>query len=402
MESVDSEFWHFFFLYTMITAFYLGAILFKARRSRDGEYWTFALWALGGPLCFLAISGYCGLLLLTCCLSLTYVVIGRQMDMLMMHGKAVLITGCDTGFGHALTRRLSDMGVTVFAGVRDENSLGAMELKRRGSDGRPGRLQVLQLDVTDAGQIQRAHRIVCTQVGEAGLWGIVNNAGVLDYVADGEILPVRMYRDCLAVNFLAAVEVTQVFLPLLRHTRGRIVNVCSMAGDVPIPGFAAYGASKAAMKIFSGVMRQELARWGVKVSTIQPAAFRTNIFGTHDDWSRHKQEIFKCLSQDVWEDYGEAYFTSIQSRFSKMADVSSEDLRPVLDDMCHALMSVTPRPIYKPGLSAWLIPFLHCLCPTWLYDIIITTLFQFHSSLPAGLQAKRLSGFKDVITKDGG
>ncbi|XP_019895841.1 estradiol 17-beta-dehydrogenase 2 isoform X2 [Esox lucius] len=336
-----------------------------------------------------SVNCYCGLLLLICSLALCYVVLGMQTDMLTMHGKAVLITGCDTGFGHALSRRLSDMGVTVFAGVRDENSLGAMELSRRGSDGGPGRLQVLQLDVTDAGQIQRAHHIICTQVGEAGLWGIVNNAGVLDCVADGEILPVRMYRDCLAVNFIGAVEVSQVFLPLIRHARGRIVNVCSMAGDVPLPGFAAYGASKAALKIFSGVMRLELARWGVKVSTIQPAAFRTNIFGTSDDWSRKKQEIFKCLSRNVWEDYGEAYVSSLQSRYSEMADMSSEDLRPVLDDIRHALMSAAPRPTYTPGPSAWLIPFLHCLCPTWLYDIIITSLFHFNSSLPAGLQAER-------------
>lgn len=60
----------------------------------------------------------------------------------------------------------------------------------------------------------------------------MNNAGVLGYVADGEILPVRVYRNCLAVNFLAAVEVSQVFLPLLRHSRGRLVNVCSMAGNI--------------------------------------------------------------------------------------------------------------------------------------------------------------------------
>lgn len=73
-------------------------------------------------------------------------------------------TGCDTGFGHALARRISDLGVTVFAGVLDETSPGAVELKRLESEG----LQVLQLDVTDAAQIERAHHYICTQVGEAG------------------------------------------------------------------------------------------------------------------------------------------------------------------------------------------------------------------------------------------
>uniref|UniRef100_A0A8C7JUT7 Hydroxysteroid (17-beta) dehydrogenase 2 n=1 Tax=Oncorhynchus kisutch TaxID=8019 RepID=A0A8C7JUT7_ONCKI len=367
MESVDIDFWYFSSLYTIVTALYIGAIITKARGSHDREYWTFALLALGGPLCFLALPGYRSLLFLTCSLWLCYVVLGRRVDMLTMHGRAVLITGCDTGFGHALARRISDLGVTVFAGVLDETSPGAVELKRLGSEG----LQVLQLDVTDAALLDTPpiHTLF-----HSGLWGIVNNAGVLGYVADGEILPVRVYRNCLAVNFLAAVEVSQVFLPLLRHSKGRLVNVCSMAGDVPVPGFVAYGASKAALNTFSGVMRLELARWGVNVSTIQPAGFRTSI--------RYQEEIFTSLSQDVRKDYGEAYISSLQARFAKMAVMSSEDLRPVLDDMCHALMSVAPRPVYTPGQSAWLIPCLHRLCPTRFYDMIITSLFQFNSSLP--------------------
>ncbi|XP_070983116.1 17-beta-hydroxysteroid dehydrogenase type 2 isoform X3 [Oncorhynchus clarkii lewisi] len=328
MESVDIEFWYFSSLYTIVTALYIGAIITKARGSHDREYWTFALLALGGPLCFLALPGYRSLLFLTCSLWLCYVVLGRRVDMLTMHGRAVLITGCDTGFGHALARRISDLGVTVFAGVLDETSPGAVELKRLGSEG----LQVLQLDVTDAAQIERAHHYICTQVGDAG--------------------------------------------------------------DVPVPGFVAYGASKAALNTFSGVMRLELARWGVNVSTIQPAGFKTNIFGSSDDWSRYQEEIFTSLSQDVRKDYGEAYISSLQARFAKMAVMSSEDLRPVLDDMCHALMSVAPRPVYTPGQSAWLIPCLHRLCPTQFYDMIITSLFQFNSSLPAGLQAGASVGSK--------
>lgn len=119
-----------------------------------------------------------------------------------------------------------------------------------------------------------------------------------------------------------------------------------------------------------------------------------DIFGSSDDWSRYQEEIFTSLSQDVRKDYGEAYISSLQARFAKMAVMSSEDLRPVLDDMCHALMSVAPRPVYTPGQSAWLIPCLHRLCPTRFYDMIITSLFQFNSSLPAGLQAGASVGSK--------
>lgn len=64
----------------------------------------------------------------------------------------------------------------------------------------------------------------------AGLWGLVNNAGVLQCPMDAEIQPIATYRLCMDVNFLAAVKMCQVFLPLLRRSGGRIVNVSSMAG----------------------------------------------------------------------------------------------------------------------------------------------------------------------------
>lgn len=64
----------------------------------------------------------------------------------------------------------------------------------------------------------------------AGLWGLVNNAGILQCPMDAEIQPITTYRLCMDVNFLAAVKMCQVFLPLLRRSGGRIVNVSSMAG----------------------------------------------------------------------------------------------------------------------------------------------------------------------------
>lgn len=65
-----------------------------------------------------------------------------------------------------------------------------------------------------------------------GLWGVVNNAGVLGLPADGELLPMSMYRQCMEVNFFGAVEVSKTFLPLLRKSQGRLVNICSMAGEL--------------------------------------------------------------------------------------------------------------------------------------------------------------------------
>lgn len=64
-----------------------------------------------------------------------------------------------------------------------------------------------------------------------GLWGVVNNAGILGFPADGELLPMSTYRHCMEVNFFGAVEVSKTFLPLLRKSQGRLVNMSSMAGE---------------------------------------------------------------------------------------------------------------------------------------------------------------------------
>ncbi|XP_059856652.1 17-beta-hydroxysteroid dehydrogenase type 2 isoform X4 [Delphinus delphis] len=180
--------------------------------------------------------------------------------------------GGDSGIGHALSKYLDELGFTVFAGVLDEKGSGAEELRRTCSK----RLSVLQLDITDPQQIKDAHSKVKEKLQNRGLWAVVNNAGILGLPTDGELIPMTEYKRCMAVNFFGAVEVTKAFLPLLRKSKGRLVNISSMAGGVPMEKLAAYSSSKAALTMFSAVMRQELSKWGVKVSVIQPGGFRTN------------------------------------------------------------------------------------------------------------------------------
>ncbi|XP_059191700.1 estradiol 17-beta-dehydrogenase 2 [Centropristis striata] len=337
--------------------------------------------ALGAALCYLTAlpAAVCCSILIGCSFVLMICQTERRVEPLQ--SKAVVITGCDSGFGHALAKRLSEAGVKVFAGVLDVNGVGAQQLRERGSEN----LQVLQLDVTDSSQIETAHRIICSQVADTGLWGLVNNAGVLLCPIDAELQPMTAYKRCMDVNFLSAVRMCQVFLPLLRSSKGRIVNVSSMAGEVPMPMFAAYGASKAALSVFSNVMRLELSRWGVKVALIQPAGFRTNIFGTSEDAARYTDEILSDISPEAREDYGEAYISSLPASLSKMSRESPEDLSPVVDAMSHALLSVHPKPLYTPGQMAWFFPLLHRCCPTAMFSAIISRFPKHTNYKPAAL-----------------
>ncbi|XP_056138334.1 estradiol 17-beta-dehydrogenase 2 [Lampris incognitus] len=367
----------------MAIAVYIWAAIERVKECRAG-YWTIVLGALSGFLYYWGSLGHYGVLPLCCSLFGYYVLVGRGAGLLPVHGKAVLVTGCDTGFGHALAKLLSDMGVTVFAGVLDEDGAGAQGLRRHSSKD----LQVLQLDVTDHSQIEQAHRYVCSHVGEKGLWGLVNNAGILGYPADGELQPLATYRRCMDVNFMSTVEMCQVFLPLLRKSRGRIVNMLSMAGEVPMPMLCAYGASKAALGNFSRVMKMELDAWGVKVAIVQPSGFRTNIFNSDKEWSCHQEEILSNLPSDTREDYGEEYISSLRGCLLEMANQSLEDLRPVLKDICHALMSVAPKSLYTPGRGGWLLPFFYRICPNAISDVILKRLFKLVDAQPEGLRMK--------------
>ncbi|XP_025064422.1 estradiol 17-beta-dehydrogenase 2 isoform X3 [Alligator sinensis] len=204
-----------------------------------------------------------------------------------------------------------------------------------------------------------------------GLWGIINNAGVLGFAADGELLPMSAYRQCMDVNFFGAVEVSKMFLPLLRKSQGRLVNMSSMAGGVPMPRLAAYGASKAALSMFSGVMRQELSKWGIKVAVVHPSGFRTCIQGTPELWDKQEKHLMENLMPDVKTDYGEDYILALKNFLLHMPSSCGSDLSPLLDDVLDALLAKSPHGLYTPGKNAYLALCIFCYFPLWFYDFFI-------------------------------
>uniref|UniRef100_A0A8D0F039 Hydroxysteroid 17-beta dehydrogenase 2 n=1 Tax=Strix occidentalis caurina TaxID=311401 RepID=A0A8D0F039_STROC len=218
-----------------------------------------------------------------------------------------------------------------------------------------------------------------------GLWGVVNNAGILGIPADAELLPMSTYRQCMEVNFFGAVEVSKIFLPLLRKSQGRLVNVSSMAGGIPLPRYAAYGASKAALSMFSGVMRQELSKWGIKVAAIHPSGFRTGIQGTSDLWDKQIKELMENLPADTRQDYGEDYLLGLKSYFLHMPAYCDADLSPVLSAVLHALLAKRPEGLYTPGKGAYMSLCIFCYFPLWFYDFFISKMLSTES-LPRALR----------------
>ncbi|XP_056356897.1 17-beta-hydroxysteroid dehydrogenase type 2 [Oenanthe melanoleuca] len=301
-----------------------------------------------------------------------------------------MLSGSDTGIGHALAKYLDSLGFVVFAGVLDKDGPGAEELRRSCSH----RLCVLQLDVTSTTQVQEAFLTVSEKLQNAGLWGVVNNAGILGFPADGELLPMSTYRHCMEVNFFGAVQVSKTFLPLLRKSQGRLVNMSSMAGGIPLPRYAAYGASKAALSMFSGVMRQELSKWGIKVMAIHPSGFRTGIEGTAEQWDQQEKELLENLPADTRQAYGEEYLLGLRNYLLHLPSLCAPDLSPVLGSVLHALLARSPQGLYTPGRGAYIPLCIFCCFPLWFYDFFISRMLSA-ASVPRELRTSGEEG-KDL------
>jgi NAD(P)-dependent dehydrogenase (short-subunit alcohol dehydrogenase family) len=181
---------------------------------------------------------------------------------------AVVVTGASGGIGHATSRALREHGFRVFGTIlphEDGGTLAAIGVT------------AVPLELTSAESVRGARDTVLAALGEERLAGLVNNAGI----ADGgpiELLDLDAVRRVFEVNVLGLIAVTQAFIPHLRESRGRIVNVSSVSGVLSMPFLAPYCASKFATEAISDSLRRELHPFGVQVVVIRPAVTRTPIW----------------------------------------------------------------------------------------------------------------------------
>ena len=176
----------------------------------------------------------------------------------------VLISGCSSGIGRALADAFKADGYRVFAGARKEADLAALAAAG---------FNAVRLDVNDAADIASA----CAQVqSEAGrLDVLVNNAG---YGAMGPLLDggAAGMRRQFETNVFSLVELTRACFPLLRASRGLVINIGSVSSVLITPFAGAYCASKAAVHALSGSLRMELAPFGIEVMEVQPGAIESS------------------------------------------------------------------------------------------------------------------------------
>lgn len=184
-----------------------------------------------------------------------------------MTKRTALITGAGGGLGHALVERLVADGWKVFAADISEEML-------RSSMHDPDVVPIV-MDVTSQESIQSAYDAVASQADR--LDGLINFAGVMGVGSLTDIPEERLAR-ILDINVMGTYRVNKAFLPLVEAAKGRIVNLSSETGwQSAAPFNGPYAMSKHAIEAYSTALRRELALLDIKVVTIQPGAFRTNM-----------------------------------------------------------------------------------------------------------------------------
>ncbi len=185
------------------------------------------------------------------------------------------ITGSSRGLGRSVAEEALAAGRRVVATARRAATLD--DLAERHGD----RLLTVSLDVTDPANATEA---VGRAVGHFGrIDVVVNNAGYADLAPVEEVSP-EAFRAQVEAVFFGTVNVTKAALPVFRRQgSGYFIQVTSVGGRLTAPGLAAYQSAKFAVEGFSGVLRQEVAPLGIRVTLAEPGAMRTDWAGSSMD-----------------------------------------------------------------------------------------------------------------------
>ena len=248
--------------------------------------------------------------------------------------KAVLITGASTGIGRHAAEQLAGAGYFVYAGARKAGDIEELNKIEN--------IKAVRLDVTIQEEIDAAVKLI--QSEGRGLWGLVNNAGInfIDPLIEAEESDLEFLFD---VNVYGVFRVTKAFAPMIIESKGRIVNISSIAGVLSggLHGYGMYVMSKHAIEAYTDQLAFEMAHLGVKVSAIEPGNFSTEI---------GKSRCKRMLAQSEGKQYRyyaeimKTYLDSCKERAEKSVASSAPPPALVSNAIQHALFDEKPKEHY--------------------------------------------------------
>ncbi|MDE1164967.1 MAG: SDR family oxidoreductase [Pseudomonas sp.] len=266
-----------------------------------------------------------------------------------------LITGCSSGIGLALAQAFKQAGHEVWATARKPEDVS--RLQAQGFIGR-------QLDVND----ETALTQLASELPHLDI--LINNAG---YGAMGPLLDggVEGMRRQFETNVFSIVGVTRALFPLLRASRGLVVNIGSVSGVLVTPFAGAYCASKAAVHGLCDALRLELAPFGIRVMEVQPGAI-----DTHFASNAGREAELVISEQSAWWPLRE----SIRAR----ANASQNRPTPAATfagELVKAVLQPKPARLVRIGNGSTVLPLMERLLPKGLLDAVLKKKFGLSRSL---------------------
>ena len=258
-----------------------------------------------------------------------------------MKSKTALVTGASSGIGEATADRLAMPGYKVYG------------TSRRGAQAGQRSFEMLPLDVTSDESVETAVRDVMRLQGRIDL--LVNNAGFGVAPAGAEESSIEQARSIFDTNFFGIIRMTRAVVPHMRHQGGgRIINIGSVLGFLPMPYMALYAATKHAIEGYSESLDHELRTRGIRVSVIEPAYTRT-------------QFDANLLEPDSKLDEYREVRAALGKRLKEvMADADEPGV--VADVVLHAASAARPKLRYTAGGRASRLRWLRRFAPAVVMD----------------------------------
>ncbi len=240
--------------------------------------------------------------------------------------KAILVTGASSGIGRNIAEKLAASGYFVYAGARKQTDLDELNAIAN--------IQSVRLDVTKQDEIDAAVETV--RAGGKGLYGLVNNAGILTLGPITEIEEDELAW-ILDVNLMGVYRITKAFAPLIIESKGRISNISSIAGILSGRFWAPYNITKHALEAYTDDLAAEMILFDVHVSAINPGNYKSEI-GTREA---------AILAKKSYSQPGSIYAKYIAEDIEYMSDRSMyKEPDDVTAAVMHALFDDTPKPNY--------------------------------------------------------
>ncbi|XP_054933758.1 retinol dehydrogenase 7-like [Dermacentor andersoni] len=256
------------------------------------------------------------------------------------YGKAVLITGCDTGFGHLLAKFLARDGFLVFAGCLDANGEGATSLKKLAN------VKVLQMDVTKDAEIDGAHRAVREELGTRKLWAVVCNAAIMNSGLI-EWLTMASITRIFDVNVFGVVRVVKKFLPMLKENKGRAVIVTSNLSHFTLPFTTPYAMTKHAVLSLVDGLRRETYGKGVDIVAVEPLTYRSKVTEAVGSLDAVEKE-FKSQPAEVMAGYNAQELHDWTRSMKALYEWRiKDDIEELVDQMVLAVREKHPKTRYR-------------------------------------------------------